>query len=95
MRPLPHYIITAGHASGFLHYSGELEASDLALYLLSDNPRCSHSVNNTEVNRGVQDPPGKTHSLWSLFLYSVLNFHSTSEEEACPAPKKHTYVYTI
>lgn len=68
-----------GNASGFLHCSGELETSNLALYLLSDNPRYSHGINNTEVNQGVQDSPGKTHSLWSLFLDSILNSHSTSE----------------
>lgn len=42
-----------GNASGFLHCSGELETSDLALYLLSDNPQYSHSANTTEVNRVV------------------------------------------
>lgn len=68
-----------GNAGGFLHCSDELETSDLALYLLNDNLYYSHSVNNTEVNQGVQDPPGKTHSLRSLFLYSVLNIHGTSE----------------
>lgn len=68
-----------GNARGFLHWSGELETSDLALYLLSENPLYSHSVNNTEVNQGMQTPPSKTHSLWSLFLYGILNIHSTSE----------------
>lgn len=69
-----------GIAGGFLHCSDELETSDLALCLLNDNLYYSHSVNNTEVKWGpVQDPPGKTHSLRSLFLDSVLNIHSTSE----------------
>lgn len=43
-----------GNARGFLHWSGELETSDLALYLLSESPLHSYSVNNTEVNQGVQ-----------------------------------------
>lgn len=57
-----------GNASGFLHCSGELETSDLALYLLSDNLQYSHSANTTEVNRVVEDPPGKTHSLVFMFI---------------------------
>lgn len=43
-----------GNARGFLHWSGELKTSDLALYLLSESPLYSYSVNNTEVNQVVQ-----------------------------------------
>jgi len=67
-----------GNANGLLHWSDELETSDLAWYFLNENPHYSHGANDTEVNQGAQDPAGKTHSLWSLLLYSIFNIYSTS-----------------
>lgn len=65
-----------GNAAGLLHHSGELEISYLAL-----NPQWQPTLltwcNSSGVNQDVQDPPAKTHSLWTL--YNILNIPSTSE----------------
>lgn len=86
-------MFTAGNASGVLHCSGELGTSGLALCVLSDNPHYSHSVNATEVNQGVQDPPSKTHSLWSFNFIRHPKHRQHFRVSRLPCPTKAHALY--